>query len=275
MSTWSDHPASRARRTAGGAKAKSGRGAVAETWWSQRFISVLEGFGLGTKLTRGKSYARSGQVLDISVRSGEVVSQVQGSRIQPYSVVLEIGIVPASQWAKIERALAEDASLLADLQAGQLPIEIESVFSRCGLTLFPTMREFESDCSCPDWSSPCKHVAATCYVLADRFDVDPFELLAWRGRTKAELLRRIDVVRDEVAWAQTSDPVGGESGDLPLDELTESFWLSPEPLPEPLHKVAGAQEATLLDQLGPIGTTIGGQDLTELLGPAYAALKRR
>lgn len=270
------HSAARLRRTAGASRARSGRASAEDTWWSQRFIAVLEAFGMGARLTRGRSYARGGQVLETAVRPGEVVSRVQGSRARPYSVVLEIGILPSGQWARVERALAEDPELLAELQAGRLPTEIESVFSRCGLTLFPTMREFESDCSCPDWSSPCKHVAATCYVLAERFDANPFELLAWRGRTKTELLRRIEAVRDEVAWVAPSDPAaGGESGDLPLDEVIADFWTSPEPLPEPLHKVAGAQGATLLEQLGPVGASLGGQDLAALLGPAYAALTRR
>jgi uncharacterized Zn finger protein len=273
---WNGYPPAKPRRTASGIRAVSVRGAIGETWWSQRFISVLEGFGMGARLTRGRSYARSGQVLEIAVRPGEVVSRVQGSRPSPYSVVLEIGIVPAKEWAKVERALAEDAALLADLLAGRMPTEMESVFGRCGLTLFPTMREFDSDCSCPDWSSPCKHVAATCYILAERFDADPFELLAWRGRTRTELLRRIDGVRDESAWAAApADPGADESGDPPLADLADSFWLSPEPLPEPLHKVAGAQETTLLDQLGPIGASLGGKDLTALLAPAYAALIRR
>jgi uncharacterized Zn finger protein len=273
--SWGSYAASRPRRTVGGLKAKSTRGAIGDTWWSQRFISVLESFGLGTRMTRGRSYARSGQVLELAVRSGEVVSRVQGSRPHPYSVVLEIDIFPATQWAKVERVLAEDASLLADLLAGRMPAQIEEVFGYCGMTLFPTMREFDTDCSCPDWSNPCKHVAATCYILAERFDEDPFELLAWRGRSKAELLRRIEAVRDEVAWADPGDSAEDQSGDRPLAELADAFWLSPSPLPEPLHKVAHAKEATLLDQLGPVGASLGGQDLADLLRPAYAALARR
>lgn len=276
--SWRSYSASRPRRTVGGIKAKSTRGAIGDTWWSQRFISVLESFGMGTRLTRGRSYARSGQVLELGVRSGEVVARVQGSRLHPYSVVLEIDIFPAAQWAKVERVLAEDAGLLAELLAGRMPEDIESVFAYCGMTLFPTMREFDTDCSCPDWSSPCKHVAATCYILAEQLDEDPFQLLAWRGRTKAELLRRIEAVRDEVAWTRPADAHEGESGDVPLAELpdlTAAFWRSPEPLPEPLHKVARAQEATLLDQLGPIGVELGGQDLADLLRPAYTTLTRR
>jgi uncharacterized Zn finger protein len=272
--SWTSYSASR-RRTANGIKAKSVRGAIGDTWWSQRFISVLEGFGMGTRLTRGRSYARSGQVLELAVRPGEVVASVQGSRAQPYSVVLEIDIFPSAQWAKVERVLAEDSALLAELLAGRMPEDIESVFGYCGLTLFPTMREFDTDCSCPDWSNPCKHVAASCYILAERFDTDPFELLAWRGRTRVELLRRIEAVRDEVAWAQAGDQGEDESGDLPLAELADAFWTSPGPLPEPLYKVVAAKESTLLDQLGPVGIALGGQDVAELLRPAYVTLTRR
>jgi len=275
--TWSSYAASRPRRTAGGIKAKSTRGAIGDTWWSQRFISVLEGFGLGTRLSRGRSYARGGQVLELAVRSGEVVARVQGSRARPYSVVLEIDIFPSAQWAKVERVLAEDSALLAELLAGRMPEDIEAVFSYCGMTLFPTMREFDTDCSCPDWSNPCKHVAAACYILAERFDQDPFELLSWRGRTKTELLRRVESVRDEVAWTQAGSAADGESGDLPLADLAAAgaFWLSPSPLPEALYKVVGAQEATLLDQLGPVGAALGGQDVADLLRPAYITLARR
>ena len=272
--SWNSYSAAR-RRTVNGIKAKSTRGVIGESWWSQRFIAVLESFGMGTRLTRGRSYARSGQVLELAVRSGEVVARVQGSRAHPYSVVLEVDIFPATQWAKVEQVLVEDSVLLADLLAGRMPEEIESVFSYCGLTLFPTMREFDTDCSCPDWTNPCKHVAAACYILAERFDEDPFQLLAWRGRTKTELLRRIETLRDEVAWAQPRDPAEDESGDLPLADLTEDFWRSPAPLPGPLHKVAGLPETNLLDQLGEMGVELGGQDLAELLRPAYITLARR
>ena len=50
-------------RVEGGLKARSTRGAIGESWWSKRFLAVLESFALGTRLTRGRNYARAGQVL--------------------------------------------------------------------------------------------------------------------------------------------------------------------------------------------------------------------
>ena len=70
-----------------------------------------------------------------------------------------------------------------------MPHEIEQVFADCGTPLFPrSARDLDLFCSCPDWGVPCKHVAAVCYVLAERFDDDPFGMLAWRGRDRADLL---------------------------------------------------------------------------------------
>ena len=39
-------------------------------------------------------------------------------------------------------------------------------------------------CSCPDSEVPCKHLAATFYLLAEAFDEDPFLILRWRGRDR-------------------------------------------------------------------------------------------
>ncbi len=73
----------RARLT-GGIKARSKRGSIGEQWWSRRFIDVLESFGLQSRLSRGRNYARSGQVLSLDIGTGHVTAQVQGSRVKPY-----------------------------------------------------------------------------------------------------------------------------------------------------------------------------------------------
>ena len=64
MSRWFSPP-SRPRAVEGGIKARSKRGAIAQTWWSERFISVLESLGVGGRLDRGRNYARAGQVVDV------------------------------------------------------------------------------------------------------------------------------------------------------------------------------------------------------------------
>lgn len=276
-----------------GVAAASKRGAAGATWWSQRFIAVLEGLGHGPRMTRGRSYARSGQVLDVSIRPGEVAASVQGSRRKPYSVLLEIDVYNPEQWSRVERELAGRAEYAAELLAGRVPERMDQVFARNGLTLFPVRREFHTDCTCPDWENPCKHVAAACYILAERLDADPFAMLAWRGRTRTALLRKIEALRDDEAW----DEAGDEPQDAPLAGLIDGFWHCAVPLPtdargaearpgpssqstviaDPTTTAAAAPApaGAVLDRLGPIGVEIDGTDLRDLLRPAYEAIARR
>ena len=173
----------------GGIKARSKRGAIGEQWWSRRFIGVLESYGMSGRLARGRSYARAGQVLDFELSQGKVTARVQGSRVRPYQV--RIGVLPltTAQWRRVMQQLASQALFRAKLLAGEMPHEIEEVFSECGTPLFPrSAADLDMHCSCPDWGVPCKHLAAVCYVLAEEFDHDPFAMLAWRGKGRDELL---------------------------------------------------------------------------------------
>ena len=177
------------RRVDGGIRARSQRGAIGEQWWSRRFVEVLESFGMSGRLARGRNYARRGQVLGFELSQGRVTAQVQGSRPVPYQV--RIGVLPltTAQWRRVEQALGGQALFRAKLLAGEMPREIEEVFAACGTPLFPrSARDLDLFCSCPDWGVPCKHLAAVCYVLAERFDDDPFAMLAWRGQGREELL---------------------------------------------------------------------------------------
>src|SRR6266851_1626633 len=141
------------------------------------------------RLARGRSYARSGQVLDFELAPGYVTAHVQGSRARPYRVRIQVLPLTTGQWQKVERALAGQALFRAKLLAGEMPAEIEEVFAECGTPLFPrSARDMEMSCSCPDWEVPCKHLAAVCYVLAEAFDDDPFGVLAWRGKGRDDLL---------------------------------------------------------------------------------------
>jgi hypothetical protein len=105
----------------GGIKAQSTRGAIGESWWSQRFIAVLESFDMGTRLARGRNYARKGQVLRLDVSPGLVSSSVQGSRPSPYRVQIKVNPYDRPTWTRIERAMASQALFLARLLAGEMP----------------------------------------------------------------------------------------------------------------------------------------------------------
>ena len=176
----------------GGVTARSKRGEIGDTWWSRRFITVLESFGIGSRLQRGKRYARAGQVLSLEIVPGQVRASVQGSRSKPYRVFIETEILTDSEWGGIEDVMASRAVFLAKLLSGEMPEEIEEAFVESSTTLFPASDDdLVSACSCPDWENPCKHVAAVFYLMAESFDDDPFLIFAWRGRDKERLLAEL------------------------------------------------------------------------------------
>ena len=178
---WSE--SSRPLPVEGGLKARSARGTIGQSWWSGRFIAVLESIIVGGRLQRGRNYARRGQVISLDVGPGMVSALVQGSRFQPYRVRVGLTAFGKPEWARLEQALAESAWYSAKLLAGEMPEDIEEVFGQLGLALFPaSSAELAMECSCPDWQVPCKHIAAVFYLLAETFDADPFAILAWRGR---------------------------------------------------------------------------------------------
>jgi uncharacterized Zn finger protein len=274
-------PRSKPRQVDGGIKARSTRGAIGESWWSRRFIQVLESFAIGTRLTRGRSYARKGQVVSLDVAPGVVTASVQGSRPKPYRVSIGLAPFPARTWTRVEARLAEQALYSAQLLAGEMPPEIEQVFADAGAPLFPSaIRELKMSCSCPDSAVPCKHLAATFYLLAEAFDADPFQILQWRGRQREELLTRLRELRSggprsgpRRREAGSPAPIGAalalaDLASPPLTEAIDRFWLPPVPL--------AAQPATLdiepdllLRQLPTPGPTLGGPALVEQLRPAY------
>lgn len=267
MSNWYPPPA-RPRQVEGGLKARTARGAIAQTWWSERFISVLEGIGLGNRLARGRTYARKGQVMSLEVTTGLVTALVQGSRARPYRV--RIGMAPFGKpdWTQVEQALADSAWYAARLLAGDMPHDIEDVFEGVGLSLFPkTTRSLSLDCTCPDSAVPCKHVAATCYLLAEKFDDDPFAILAWRGRERDELLANLHARRSDGPPA--ADNAAGQGAAL-AECLDSYFSLQSETMVE--SRPAGSV-TTLVDEPPECAVFLRDRSLAELLRPAYLAME--
>jgi uncharacterized Zn finger protein len=277
---WQQFPPSRPRPVEGGLKARSERGAIGASWWSRRFLDVLESFAMGSRLTRGRAYARKGQVISLDVSPGAVRASVQGSRARPYQVMIGLEPFPEPVWAKAEIALSEQALPSAKLLAGEVPPELEQVFDDAGAALFPrAARDLDQRCSCPDSQVPCKHLAATFYLLAEAFDADPFLILRWRGREREQLLSRLRELRSGQTGKsaqpreQDTQPVttGAALALVGLGEPDtgpDRFWLPPPPLP-PRPAVLDIDPALLLRQLPIPGAVLGGQDLVRRLQPAY------
>ncbi|PIV21130.1 MAG: hypothetical protein COS40_09015 [Deltaproteobacteria bacterium CG03_land_8_20_14_0_80_45_14] len=186
---WRRRKHSLPREAKGGIKAQSKRGTFGESWWARRWIAVLESFNIGARLGRGRSYARRGQVLSIEIDKGKVSGKVQGSRPKPYDVKLQVKTLSVSDWQKLTKVLSRQAIFSAKLLMGEMPLDIEKVFKEAGLSLFPEkLKDLKTACSCPDWSNPCKHIAAVYYLLAEEFDRDPFLIFKLRGMNREDLI---------------------------------------------------------------------------------------
>jgi uncharacterized Zn finger protein len=209
----------------GGIKPQSKKGAFGESWWAGRWIAILESFQMGARLGRGRSYARRGQVLSITIDKGLAKASVQGSRPKPYDITIKIKTLSAAQWKKLAKIVSHQAIFAAKLLAGEMPKDIEKVFRDAHLSLFPEkLKELDTDCSCPDWANPCKHIAAVYYILGEEFDRDPFLIFKLRGMNRKEMVALL-------GDGSVKKGPRGTRGKSPTHETVEEVPLPPEPLP--------------------------------------------
>jgi SWIM zinc finger len=256
---WRTAAPSRPRPVSGGIQINATRGPVARTPWSARFLAVVEAAGVGGRLARGRTYARRGQTVSLQVDAGAATAKVQGSAARPYRVRIGVATLGKTQWAAVLDALAADASLTAALLAGELPHEVEETFAGQGVALLPSgPDDLTMDCTCPDVTVPCKHLAAVFYLLAERFDADPFALLTLRGRDRETVLEEL---RDRRTRAPSAPA-------LPLDP--HEFY-GGTGLPD-LPVGPRTPPDALLDQVPALPLAVRGRDVGELLRPLYLAL---
>ncbi len=175
-----------------GIQTRSQRGEFAKNWWARRWLETLERLMQGVRLSRGQYYARIGQIVSLEEIKGGVLARVQGSRPKPYRVTIQLAPFNIKQWEKVFDLLSEKAIYMAKLLVGEMPQDIESVFNQAGVSLFPEhAADLQMKCTCPDKITPCKHVAATHYILGDRFDEDPFLIFRMRGRSQEQILEAL------------------------------------------------------------------------------------
>jgi uncharacterized Zn finger protein len=264
------YPPSRPRPAKGGIKARSRRGTFAASWWGQRWITVLESFGLGTRLTRGRSYARLGQVVRLEIKKGAVDASVQGSRADPYTVNIELKRISKTQRGKLGIALAGDLALVARLIGGELSPAVEKCFANAGAPLFPERAEdLITWCSCPDSSNPCKHIAAVYYLLAEEFDRNPFLLFELRGLPRDEFMALLDAAaksKDSAQEAAESTP-RASAAPQPLTADPQRFWRGDRLPPQSYADVGlGHEAAPLASRLGAFPFWRGETDFLEEIG---------
>ena len=277
---WPHYEPARPKPVKNGIKTKNERGAIGETWWSKRWIHVLESLGMGARLDRGRSYARRGQVVSIDVQKSAVTAKVQGSRPKPYSITIRLVSLSDKDWDKVIGIMASQAIFAAKLLSGEMPQNIEEAFVEAKVSLFPKSgKDLDTDCSCPDYANPCKHIAAVYYILAERFDSDPFLIFKLRGRTKEEIIQALRKKRGqtlvEKKQKSTETELIPESAVTPIEDCLGNFWQAGDAMDSFITNPALPEiEGAILKRLGKPPLAAGGENMTTLMTKAYAVASK-
>ncbi|MCS6812527.1 MAG: SWIM zinc finger family protein [Cyanobacteria bacterium] len=235
--------------------------ATEQEWWKERWLDALASFGRTLRSARAHNYARQGNVLKLDFEGNKIIAKVQGTAPQPYTVSISLQSFSDDEWQNVIEAMAGRAVFAAKLLAGEMPREIEEVFTANGLSLFPLTRsDIHSRCSCPDKANPCKHIGAVYYLLGDRFGADPFVLFQLRGRSRDQIIAALRQIRGEQVKTQEADDVVSEghiqepsSSGLGLVVDPVTFWNYDQQLEPSLVVITPPPTSeTVLDVLGPI-----------------------
>ncbi len=184
---------------------------LAKTFWGLAWCRNLEHYqDYSNRLPRGRTYLRQGKVLDVDITRGRITGLVLGSSI--YEQQIEIAAVDQERWDAIRGRCTGKLSSAIELLEGRLPDEVMSAVTKPGSGLFPAPREIRMRCSCPDWASMCKHLAALLYGVGLRLDARPELLFTLRGVSHDEL----------VGGAGLASP-SSDARRIPAAELAEIF----------------------------------------------------
>lgn len=155
--------------------------AIAKEWWGKAWCENLERYAdYESRLARGRSYVRSGAVIDLQIDLGSVRAKVQGSRRKPYDVIVRITPLSEARKQTVTEKCAHSIQSMDELLKGSFPETLQDLFTGEG-GLFPRKEEISFACSCPDWAVMCKHVAAVLYGIGARLDTDPLLFFSLRG----------------------------------------------------------------------------------------------
>ncbi|MDR1472391.1 MAG: SWIM zinc finger family protein [Synergistaceae bacterium] len=158
-------------------------------WWTECFISYIERIAASKPKGAAKNYVKSGKVVEFSVSPGLIEARVQGRRKIPYHVRLYYPVPDSCQLEEVKRGLSERAIYKALLLSGEMPRELNEIFTASGVALMPEdYARSQLQCTCPEPEHVCKHILAVLYVASAAFDHDPFLLLQVRGFDKESLL---------------------------------------------------------------------------------------
>jgi uncharacterized Zn finger protein len=209
---------------------------IAETFWGEAWCDNLERYSdFANRLPRGRTYVRNGSVVDLQVRPGRVTALVSGSTM--YDVKVTVGPVPRTRWSAICKDCSGAIDSLVELLQGRFSKGVMTRLCEETTGLFPSPKEILFTCSCPDWASMCKHVAAVLYGIGARLDRQPELLFTLRNVDSQDLIAK--------AGSDLSKKRKGPAGVkvLASDDLSKMFGIEIAPAAPP-SRVAVSAVAT-------------------------------
>lgn len=202
---------------------------IATTFWGRAWCRNLEQYAdYETRLPRGRSYLRNGQVLDLRIERGLVLAKVLGSEL--YDLRVHIEPLPPKAWKRIRKLCAGGIGSTVELLQGKLSEQVMAIITEPGTGLFPTPAEIRFACSCPDWADLCKHAAAALYGIGVRLDEAPELLFTLRGVDHAELIAA--AADAAVEHAQAAVQTSGDS--VAAADLSAVFGIDLAPATAPV-----------------------------------------
>lgn len=279
------------REIRGGIRSRTRRGRIsAANWWSARWMRILEECIDAGRLSRGRSYARKGQVTSIEIEPGLVTAFVQGTRKKPYQIKLGFETVDEAAKELLLMRFREHASFAARLLAGEMPEEMELAFMEAGIPLFPKRTEMKRfKCTCPDDAIPCKHIVAVLLLIAEVIADDPFLLLKLRGIDKNRLIAMLtsenDGAEEEMDsseesyedWDYESEVIGGAEAGEPEEQAELSLdegWYHAK-MPNFFYADDGAQRMHALEIMNDFPFWRGENTFRQTLTPCYERAANR
>jgi uncharacterized Zn finger protein len=242
-----------------------------KTWWGQKFLAALETNMDSGRLSRGRSYATDNRLKTWKIDGGRAQAKVRGNinryfgvyKEPTYTTTVELRAISKQNWQKIIKHLCSRASFVSKLVMGEMPDNIDVSMKTLRINLLPNDdRDFNTDCSCPDWANPCKHVAGVCNRLASLLDQDPFLIFELRGLSREELRKELlkSPLGKVLASSLDSDslePVVSDSyfsRPSPVDKITSTtvnqYWKPTQPLPSRMEPTTTSPLSAVLIKKG-------------------------
>jgi uncharacterized Zn finger protein len=240
---------------------------IARTFWGEAWCDNLERYSdYANRLPRGRTYVRNGSVVDLQVGPGRVTALVSGSTM--YDVKVTVGPVPRSRWSAICKDCSGAIDSLVELLQGRFSKGVMTRLCEQKTGLFPSPKDIIFTCSCADWASMCKHVAAVLYGIGARLDHQPELLFTLRKVDQQDLIAKAGSALAQKRKA----PAGAKV--LASDDLSEMFGIEMAPT-IPAKRAASGEVASTRTTSANADGSFRQAGMTRPVKLKEPALKRR